>query len=174
PGTSNVKMLMIDLPLLTATTGSLAAFYMEAERAQGRNRWAAIIRLPMLIALGTGLAPHLSRAVWDGWKNMAGEFVRTPKQGTNSARYKARSGLPMFEVCLSVISFGSVIASIHSGHWFATPFAALFTVGYAYVAMLVSTEQANTRRLASVGATSERPSDAPAALPAATAIGIEN
>jgi len=172
PAASNATMFLVDLPLLTATTGSLAAFYMEAERAQGRNRWAALARLPMLIALGTGLAPHLSRAVWDGWKNMAGEFVRTPKQGTNASRYKSRASLPMFEVALSVISFGSVVASIHSGHWFATPFAALFMIGYGYVAMLVSNEQANTRRLAN-GATSDRPSDAPAALPAQT-VGVDN
>ena len=37
PATSNLTMFLVDLPLLSASTGSLAAFYMEAERAQGRH-----------------------------------------------------------------------------------------------------------------------------------------
>ncbi len=165
PAADTTTMLLLDLPLLTATTGSLAAFYMEADRAQGRRPTQALLRLPMLIALGTGLAPHLTRAVWDGFREMAGEFVRTPKQGTNSARYKARSDMPLIEVMLAVLSFGSFIASIQTGHWFATPFALLFTVGYVYVAILVSLEQANRRRAETTvhGPTSERPSDAPVA-----------
>ena len=146
PATNAVSMLIIDLPLCTATTGSLAAFYMMAESAQGRPRWGALIRLPMLIALGTGLAPHLTRAVWDGYRNMAGEFVRTPKQGTNAARYKARADLPLPETLLALLSFASTVASIQTGHYFATPFAMLFTVGYGYVAMLVASEQSSRRR----------------------------
>jgi cellulose synthase/poly-beta-1,6-N-acetylglucosamine synthase-like glycosyltransferase len=164
PAASNAKMLVMDLPLLTATTGSLAAFYMEAERAQQRKRLGALTRLPMLIALGTGLAPHLTKAVWDGLRSMAGEFVRTPKQGLNSARYKARADLPLTEVMLALVSFASVVASIKTGHWFATPFATLFTFGYGYVAVLVANEQAARRRAAALGTTSERPSALPAEL----------
>jgi hypothetical protein len=165
PATSSLAMLMIDLPLLTATTGSLTLFYMEAERAQGRSRLNVLTRLPMLIAIGTGFAPHLTKAVFDGMQNMAGEFVRTPKQGTNSTRYKARTDMPMPEVLLAVLSFCSVVASIQTGHWFATPFAALFTIGYTYVAILVVTEQtARRQQQALLGRTSERPSAEPMAL----------
>jgi cellulose synthase/poly-beta-1,6-N-acetylglucosamine synthase-like glycosyltransferase len=168
PAADTATMLALDLPLLTATTGSLAAFYMEADRAQGRSRLHALARLPMVIALGTGLAPHLTKAVFDGLKQMAGEFVRTPKQGTNSARYKARADLPIIEVLLALLSFGSFIASIQSGHWFATPFALLFTIGYVYVAVLVSLEQANRRRTeAALGIASDRPSDPAPGVPAA-------
>jgi len=164
PATSNLTMFLVDLPLLSASTGSLAAFYMEAERAQGRPRVAALAKLPMLIALGTGLAPHLTLAVRDGLQSMAGEFVRTPKQGSNAARYKARADLPMVEVGLALWSFAAVVASIQTGHWFATPFAMLFTLGYGYVAMLVASEQAERRRAAlSSGSAVERPSDAPLA-----------
>lgn len=167
PAADAMTMLALDLPLLTATTGSLAAFYMEADRAQGRNPFSALLRLPMIIAIGTGLAPHLTRAVMDGLRQMAGEFVRTPKQGTNRARYKARADLPITEVVLALLSFSSFIASIQTGHWFATPFALLFTFGYVYVAILVSLEQANRKRTeATLGIASERPSDpAPAVVP---------
>ena len=46
-----------------------------------------------------------------------------------------------------------------AGHWFATPFAVIFTAGYAYVALLVSSEQSRRRRLqASAG---NGPTDTP-------------
>jgi hypothetical protein len=140
-------MLIVDLPLCTATTGSLAAFYMLAESAQGRPRVGALARLPMIIALGTGLAPHLSKAVFEGWQQMAGEFVRTPKQGLRKGRYRATADLPLLETGLSALSLVSTIASVQTGHYFATPFALLFTVGYAYVAVLLVQEQASRWRL---------------------------
>jgi glycosyltransferase involved in cell wall biosynthesis len=146
PATDTVTMIIVDLPLCLATTGSLAAFYMLAESAQGRPRAGALKRLPMLIALGTGLAPHLSKAVLEGVQHMAGEFVRTPKHGVQKGRYRARADLPLLETALALLSFAAVIASVETGHYFATPFAALFTVGYGYVALLIAHEQAARRR----------------------------
>jgi hypothetical protein len=71
----------------------------------------------------------------------------------------------MPEVLLAVLSFCSVVASVQTGHWFATPFAALFTVGYSYVAVLVVTEQtARRQQRALLGRTSERPSADPIEL----------
>ncbi len=166
-GGNNAEMFLIDVPLLMATTGSLAAFYMEAERAQGRSRGNAILRLPWMIALGTGLAPHMSRAVFDGMRAMAGEFVRTPKQGDNKARYKARADLPIAESALAVVSFLSVLAAVHTDNWFAAPFAFLFMLGYGYVAFLVAAEQLERKRGA---AEPDRTSD-PVAAPSMTEIG---
>ncbi len=162
PATDTTAMLLIDLPLCTATTGSLAAFYMLAEAAQGRPRLGAIKRLPMLIALGTGLAPHLSKAVLEGLRQMAGEFVRTPKHGLQKGRYRAATDLPLLETGLTLISFASVVASLQTGHYFATPFAFLFTVGYGYVSLMTAYEQAARRRESSalrqpVAAISEPP-----------------
>ena len=148
PATNTMTMIIVDLPLCTATTGSLLAFYMLAESAQGRSRLGAIKRLPMIIALGTGLAPHLSKAVFEGWGNMAGEFVRTPKQGLNKNRYRARAELPLSEMGLALLSLASTVASVRTGHYFATPFAMLFMVGYGYVAILVAQEQASRRHVA--------------------------
>ena len=147
PATNPKMMLIIDLPLCIGTTGSLAAFYAMAEAAQGRRRIDAIKQLPALLALGAGLAPHLSKAVFEGLRSMAGEFVRTPKKGDVAAqRYRAVADLPLIEIALAVVSFGSSAASLATGHWFATPFALLFTFGYAYVAALVAAEQSARRR----------------------------
>ncbi|WP_394827081.1 glycosyltransferase [Pendulispora albinea] len=155
PATNPQTMLLIDLPLCIGTTGSLAAFYAMAEAAQGRRRIDALKQLPALLALGAGLAPHLSKAVLEGLGSMAGEFVRTPKKGievgtpaARSPRYRARADLPMVEVGLCLFSLASTVASIETGHWFATPFAMLFTFGYGYVASLVASEQMARRKAA--------------------------
>jgi glycosyltransferase involved in cell wall biosynthesis len=146
PATDTQTMLLVDLPLCIGTTGSLGAFYALAEVAQGRTRLGALIRLPALIALGAGLAPHITRAVMEGLESMAGEFIRTPKRGSREGRYRACAALPMLEVALALLSLVSVVASIETGHWFATPFAMLFTYGYGYVALLVASEQVLQRR----------------------------
>jgi cellulose synthase/poly-beta-1,6-N-acetylglucosamine synthase-like glycosyltransferase len=133
--------LLFDLPLCMAPVSSLATFYMLAESTQGRSRWGALRQLPSLIALGVGLAPHLTRAVWSGLRHTAGEFVRTPKRGTDRWRYLVAVDLPWAEIALALVCGASVVVSVVRGHWFATPFAALFTFGYAYIATLLGNEQ---------------------------------
>lgn len=146
PGTDPRSMFLIDLPLALSTTGSLAAFYMHAERFQGRSALVALRRLPALMALGTGMAPWVTKAVIEGLRTMAGEFVRTPKKGNEGDRYRATIKIPVAEAILSLVSLGSTIAAIQNGHWFAAPFAALFCFGYGYVAALLMDEQLERRR----------------------------
>ena len=160
PATNPRTMLLIDLPLCIGTTGSLAAFYAMAEKAQGRRRIDALRQLPALLALGAGLAPHLTRAVIEGLGSMAGEFVRTPKRGIQRERYHARADLPVIEILLCLFSGASTVAAVETGHWFATPFAMLFTFGYGYVALLVASEQF-ARHRASLAPLSSPQLDAP-------------
>jgi glycosyltransferase involved in cell wall biosynthesis len=145
PATNARTMLLIDLPLCLGTTGSLAAFYSMAETAQGRSRLDALRQLPGLLALGAGLAPHLTKAVIEGLSSMAGEFIRTPKRGIRRDRYHTRADLPRIEIALCLFSAASTVAAIETRHWFATPFAMLFTFGYGYVASLVASEQFTRR-----------------------------
>lgn len=146
PGTDPRSMFLIDLPLALSTTGSLAAFYMHAESVQGRSALVALRRLPALMAVGTGMAPWVTKAVLEGLRSMAGEFVRTPKKGNEGDRYRATIKIPVAEVILSIVSLGSTVAAVQNGHWFAAPFAALFCFGYGYVAALLIDEQLERRR----------------------------
>jgi cellulose synthase/poly-beta-1,6-N-acetylglucosamine synthase-like glycosyltransferase len=159
PATNPRMMLLIDLPLCIGTTGSLAAFYAMAEVAQGRKRMDAMRQLPALLALGAGLAPHLTKAVIEGLSSMAGEFVRTPKKGIRAQRYRASADLPLVEIGLCLFSLASVIASMETGHWFAAPFAMLFTFGYGYVATLVASEQFAGRKAHEADTAAGRESD---------------
>lgn len=144
--TSWQQALLFDLPLCMAPISSLAAFYMLAETTQGRSRLGALLLLPALIALGAGLAPHLTAAVNDGLKNKAGEFVRTPKRGTDRWRYLSAIKLPLIEMFCGLLSATAVVLSLQTGHYFATPFATLFALGYGYIATLVISEQLARRR----------------------------
>jgi cellulose synthase/poly-beta-1,6-N-acetylglucosamine synthase-like glycosyltransferase len=148
PATNFTSMLLIDLPLCVGATGSLVAFYIEAERAQGNTGWRAVARLPVLIALGAGMSPHLTRAVLSGLNAMAGEFVRTPKRGSRKGRYRQHTELPWAEAALTLLSAASVAASVWTAHWFAAPFALLFMLGYGYVVVLVLAEQLGYSHLA--------------------------
>jgi hypothetical protein len=141
PATDFRTLLIVDVPLCVGATGSLAMFYGMAERARGRSAWNAIVRLPALIALGTGLSPHLTGAVFEGLTRMAGEFVRTPKRGEARGRYRQVSKLPFVEALLACVSATSAVMAFQTGHYLAMPFAALFAAGYLYVAVLVAREQ---------------------------------
>jgi cellulose synthase/poly-beta-1,6-N-acetylglucosamine synthase-like glycosyltransferase len=134
-------MLLFDIPLCMAPVSSLAAFYMLAQTAQGRTRFGALKLLPALIALGAGLSPHLTKAVNDGLRTSAGEFVRTPKRGTNRWRYAANLELPYLEMGFALLAAVSVVVSLQTGHYFATPFVTLFMLGYGYIAALIIGEQ---------------------------------
>jgi cellulose synthase/poly-beta-1,6-N-acetylglucosamine synthase-like glycosyltransferase len=136
---------LFDLPLCLAPASSLASFYMLADTAQGRSRWGALKLVPAIIALGAGLAPSLTTAVREGLHTKAGEFVRTPKRGTNRWRYFAGLDLPLLEIAFALLSLACVWASVVNRHWFALPFTALFTVGHASIAVLVIRERAQRR-----------------------------
>ena len=152
PATDLKTMLVVDLPLCIGATGSLVTFYAMAERSQGRSAWHAVMTMPSLIALGAGLSPHLTRAVIEGVRTMAGEFVRTPKRGRDASRYRQATKWPMAEIALGCLSGASVIVAIQTNHWFALPFAGLFMIGYFYVASRLVGEQLLARRDSTVPA----------------------
>jgi cellulose synthase/poly-beta-1,6-N-acetylglucosamine synthase-like glycosyltransferase len=146
PATDVTTMLTIDLPLCLGATGSLVTFYAMAERAQGRSVWHAVREMPTLIALGAGLSPFLTRAVIEGMRSMAGEFVRTPKRGRDASRYHQAAKWPIPELLLGALSGTSVVVAIETNHWVALPFATLFMTGYFYVAGRLIGEQSQARR----------------------------
>jgi cellulose synthase/poly-beta-1,6-N-acetylglucosamine synthase-like glycosyltransferase len=142
-----VALLVVDVPLCFGATGSLAAFYALANRAQGRPISEAMMRLPALMALGIGLSPYLTRAVFEGLMHDAGEFVRTPKRGLRASRYlQRRAPLPVIELLLALVSVGSVVISLETDHYLATPFALLFALGFSYMAGMMTVEQLARRR----------------------------
>lgn len=162
------SLVLLDLPLFMATTGSLAAFYALSQSHQGRRAWDGIRDLPALLIVGVGLTPLITRALFDGQRRMAGEFVRTPKKGFGKAAcggsHASRQGLPWIEMGLALIASGSIVTSLMFRHYFATPFAVMFTTGYASMAVslikqrLAASQVERKRSIASAASsTSELP-----------------
>jgi glycosyltransferase involved in cell wall biosynthesis len=158
PAKTPWTMLLLDLPLFLGTTGSLTAFYALAERAQGRRAIDAVRVVPALIAVGVGLTPLITKALVEGERAMAGEFVRTPKKGSLAGRYRASQfDLPVWEPLLFAVAMADMVASLVTGHYFAIPFAALFASGYGVMSMALVADQLERRRGHAAGAQVEVP-----------------
>ena len=144
-GFSFWTLVALDLPLFLGTTGSLAAFYAISQSHQGRRARDGLRDVPALLIAGVGLTPLLTRALFEGQRAMAGEFVRTPKKGfTAGGRSRYRSGdvqAPWAEAVLCAISSVSVVAALSFGHYFALPFALMFATGYGYMAYSLLSER---------------------------------
>jgi hypothetical protein len=137
-----------------------------AEPAPAPTAAGALRRLPWLLAIGAGMSPYLTKAVWEGLQAETGEFVRTPKKGQSArpGRYHARTILPLVEMALLVESVISVYTALTTGHYIAAPFALLYVMGFGYVTWSVITE-----RMAAVAAAEGRRS-----LPATAAVAAED
>ena len=144
PASDPRSLLLVDVPLMFGSTGSVVAFYVTADMARGGTFWGAIKKLPPLMALGCGMSPYLTKAVFQGMGNITGEFIRTPKKGektTAKQRYHARTNIPWIELVLGVTNFVAVFVAIATQHLLAAPFALMFSLGYLWVGGSVMRER---------------------------------
>ena len=137
-------LLLLDVPLFAATSGSIVMFYLTTHRALYNGVWDAVRRLPMMMALGIGLSINNTRAVVEGLFGNDLTFIRTPKHGvtSNTERWrkkKYRAG-PMFHSLVEFV-FGlyfvfTIVLAVLTGSWMSIPFLLLFMVGFLYVGSL--------------------------------------
>ena len=120
-------------------TLSVACFYAVAQR-EAHGRWLdKAWRLPLLMALGIGLAVNQSCAVAEGLFGGDVTFVRTPKAG--GARfglqgYRPVAGwTPWLELVLFAYLLGSAVVLGMNGHVLSLPFVGLFCFGFGYVGL---------------------------------------
>jgi cellulose synthase/poly-beta-1,6-N-acetylglucosamine synthase-like glycosyltransferase len=138
------ELLLLDVPLFLATSGSIVLFYVTSHRALYASTWDAIKRLPMTMALGIGLSINNARAVLEGLFGGEGEFVRTPKHGVvqkmeswTKKRYKGNKNLSTYlELAFAVYFLATITLAVVTGSWASIPFLVLFAVGFAYVGAL--------------------------------------
>ncbi len=141
-GTSPWLIAAIDLPLFTASTVSVLAFYSVARR-EALGSWRGILRwVPFLMAVGIGLSINNARAVIEALAGRASSFRRTPKYNLSSGdklatrRYRITVNRDTWiELALAVWFTVGTSAAIAEGLWAAVPFLMLFEVGYAYTAL---------------------------------------
>ena len=101
------QMLLIDVPLFTASTFSIAVFYVMSQRELFPKTWMkTFLYLPFLMALGIGLTVTNTKAVMEALFGIKSAFVRTPKyrvakkgEKSQAAKYRKRLVLaPWIEI----------------------------------------------------------------------------
>ena len=143
-GYSVWRMFLVDVPIYLSASLPAAVFYICAQRELYPKSWLReIILLPMVLALGVGLAINNARAVIEALLGHKSEFTRTPKYGIErktqswkTARYlPIKSILPFVELAFSgYFTYLLVVAFLHH-NWLNVIFLALFQVGFGYVAL---------------------------------------
>ena len=139
--TGLTEFLLLDIPAFGLATLSVALFYAVAER-EAHGRWTdKAWRLPLLMALGIGVAVNQTRAVVEGLFGQDVTFVRTPKVGERAGagaahRYRPAAGwTPFIELALALYLLVGGVLVAREGWYGSLPFLALFTFGFAYVGL---------------------------------------
>lgn len=144
-GADRALMWGLDLPVLGLATLPIGVFYLVAEHARRDLRLSAIVRVPLVMALGLGMSVNNTRAVLEGLFGVRSPFVRTPKVGDGGggggARYRsplAGGGWP--ELLIAAYYMGAVAWAASQGLWASIPFLCLFLAGFAYVGLVTAFE----------------------------------
>ena len=163
------QMLLIDVPLFTASTFSIAVFYLMSERELFPKTWKrTFYYLPFLMALGIGLTVTNTKAVMEALFGIKSAFVRTPKyrvavkgEKSQAAKYRKRLKLaPWIELLLGCYFAAAIYYTFTNKNYFTAPFLILFVVGYWYTG-LMSLLQGRFERWRSGSANTEESSPKP-------------
>ena len=129
-------------PLGAAGTAAFVAYYLAAQRGV-RGPVAALLRVPLVMAVGLGLSLNQTRAVLGGLCGATGEFVRTPKSGALGGQRapRLRAGRwPWLEAVLAAYFAIACVAALDGGRWLVAPYLALAAIGFAWVAAALRLE----------------------------------
>lgn len=138
------RFWLVDIPIYLSASLPACVFYMCTHRALNpKTWWKGLALLPMVLALGVGLAINNARAVLEALFGHQSEFTRTPKYGIESktqswkrARYSPlKSLLPLIELAFALYFFYLFSFAVVSEQWLNAGFLALFLVGFGYVAL---------------------------------------
>ena len=163
------QMLLIDVPLFTASTFSIAVFYCLSQRVLYPKTWMkTFLYLPFLMALGIGLTVTNTKAVMEALLGIKSAFVRTPKfrvakKGEKSQASKYRKRLvfaPWIEILLGTYFLLAILYTFSNHNYFTAPFLILFVIGYWYTGFM-SLLQGRFERWRSGGANTDESSPKP-------------
>jgi cellulose synthase/poly-beta-1,6-N-acetylglucosamine synthase-like glycosyltransferase len=149
-------LMAFDVPLLFFSTISVILFYGTGVWYLDKRRTPRLLHLPLVMALGIGLAFSNARAVLEalvGWKT---EFVRTPKYRVEETtdetwkrkKYKRKRGLlPLLELGFALYFLLAILYAVRMHLWGTIPFLFLFFFGYGYMGLMSLLQTASGRRL---------------------------
>jgi cellulose synthase/poly-beta-1,6-N-acetylglucosamine synthase-like glycosyltransferase len=139
------QMLLIDFPLFTASSFSIAVFYLMSQREIFPKTWKRTFYfLPFLMAVGIGLTVTNTKAVMEALFGIKSAFVRTPKyrvakkgEKSQAAKYRKRLKLiPWIELLLGCYFLAAILYTFANRNFFTAPFLVLFVFGYWYTGLM--------------------------------------
>jgi cellulose synthase/poly-beta-1,6-N-acetylglucosamine synthase-like glycosyltransferase len=138
------EMLLIDVPLFAAATASVINFYLVSQREAYPDWRSRVKYLPLVMALGIGLAVNNTRALIEALFGEPGEFTRTPKYGIERTQddwhhkkyHQVMPIQPLIEIALGVYFTGTVLYALANGIYGTLPFLMLFQFGFLYAGLM--------------------------------------
>lgn len=140
------QALFLDLPFFLGATVSVCAFYLVSQREASGGHWAQrLLYLPVVLALGIGLAVNNAKATLEALFGHDSPFVRTPKlavekgarQVAATPRYRSgRHVLAYIEIAFGLYYTYTVAYCVVNQIWMALPFMLLFQFGFLYTGFM--------------------------------------
>jgi len=152
-------LMVLDLPLLFFSSVSVFFFYGTAVWYLDEKRAPRLLHLPLVMALGIGLAFSNGRAVLEALLGVKSDFVRTPKyrvEQTNDEtwkrkKYRRKRGLlPLLELSFAVYFLLAILYALRMHMWGTIPFLFLFFFGFGYMGLMSVLQTAGGKRLLTV------------------------
>ncbi len=141
--------LIIGLTMFGMGTISATLFYITSQRAQGRSGLVALAQVPLLMAIGVGIALNNAVACIEALLGHQSDFIRTPKYGDNTKpqtqtqKTRIQSIIPIpslrrsvcfLEIAMALYMAECIRLTLKYEHTIiGLPFLVLFGSGYLYV-----------------------------------------
>jgi hypothetical protein len=105
--------------------------------------------LPLVMAIGIGLAVNNTKAVFEALFGAPGEFTRTAKYGISSSKdgwqnkkyHQTMSIQPFIELALGLYFSVTVVYAVANGIYGTLPFLVLFQFGFLYTGLMSILQQ---------------------------------
>jgi cellulose synthase/poly-beta-1,6-N-acetylglucosamine synthase-like glycosyltransferase len=138
------EMLLIDVPLFAGATLSVLNFYLWSQREIYLDWRTRVKYLPLVMAVGIGLAVNNSKAVIEALFGRTSDFARTPKYGIERAKdewmgkkyHQALPIQPFIEIGLGLYFTFTVFYALDHGIYGTLPFLMLFQFGFLYTGLM--------------------------------------
>jgi cellulose synthase/poly-beta-1,6-N-acetylglucosamine synthase-like glycosyltransferase len=152
-------LMILDLPLLFFSSISVVLFYGTAVWYLDDRRTPRLLHLPLVMALGIGLAFSNARAVFEALLGVKTDFIRTPKYRVEEMtdatwkrkKYKRKRGLlPILELSFAIYFLLAIYYSLRLHMWGTIPFLTLFCFGFGYMGVMSLLQTASGKRISAL------------------------
>ncbi|MEE9403970.1 MAG: cellulose synthase family protein [Algisphaera sp.] len=129
-------------------TISATTFYIASQRAQKRSAWKTLLQVPLLMAIGIGIALNNAIACLEAIVGHETPFIRTPKYGDQPTGVSQKTKntvipIPSLKIWVTFLEIGMGLFMLECARHtlsarntaVSLPFLLLFATGYLYVGL---------------------------------------